>query len=62
MIVVYDFDIFSIIFEDLFFYLVRLFGNDVVNIVFMGNLGGLGVDLESCYNGNYGGVEGLFFL
>lgn len=54
----YDFDTLSTTFEDPFSYPARPFGNDVANTALMGNLGGLGVDPESCYNGNHGGAEG----
>ncbi|KAK4174598.1 putative phosphate-non-repressible acid phosphatase precursor [Triangularia setosa] len=54
----YDFDTFSTTFEDPFSYPARPFGNDSNNTALIGNLGGLGVDPESCYNGNHGGAEG----
>ncbi|KAK4195411.1 putative phosphate-non-repressible acid phosphatase precursor [Triangularia verruculosa] len=51
----YDFDTFSTTFEDPFSYPARPFGNDGSNASLIGNLGGLGVDPENCYNGNHGG-------
>ncbi|KAK0742493.1 hypothetical protein B0T21DRAFT_449153 [Apiosordaria backusii] len=53
----YDFDTFSTTFEDPFSYPARPFGNDSNNTGLIGGLGGLGVDPESCYNGNHGGGE-----